>query len=69
VDDYAEVLRRGLEHCRREKGSDHEETLAHVTVLATHFEQMGQSETARPFAEEHARLTARIAERQKPQAE
>ncbi len=59
-DDYYEkVLRRGLELSRREKGADHEETLAHLAALAAHFEQMGQPEPARPFAEEHARLTAR----------
>jgi hypothetical protein len=56
ADDYAEVLRRGLEQSRREKGADHEETLAHLAALAAHFEQLGQPEAARPFAEEHARL-------------
>ncbi len=56
ADDYAEILRRGLEQSRREKGSDHEETLAHLAALAAHFEQLGQAEVARPFIEEHARL-------------
>ena len=56
ADDYAEVLRRGLEQSRREKGADHEETLAHLAALAAHFEHLGQPEAARPFAEEHARL-------------
>ena len=59
TDDYAEVLRSGLEHSRREKGADHQETLAHVAGLASHYEQLGQPETARPFAEEHARLMER----------
>jgi len=63
ADDYAEVLRRGLEFSRREKGDAHEETLAHLAALAVHYEQLGQPEAARPFAEEHARLTALIAER------
>jgi hypothetical protein len=30
ADDYAEVLRSGLEQSRREKGADHEETLAQL---------------------------------------
>ena len=34
AENYAEVLRRGLEHARREKGHDHEETLAHLAALA-----------------------------------
>ncbi len=59
ADDYAEVLRRGLEQSRREKGADHEETLAHLAALTAHFEQLGQSEAARPFAEEHANLSKR----------
>ncbi len=63
ADDYAEVLRRGLDHSRREKGPEHEETLAHLAALAAHFEQMGQPEAARPFAEEHACLAALIADR------
>jgi len=57
-DDYGGVLRRGLEQSRREKGEDHEETLAHLAALAAHFDQIGQPEAARPFAEEHARLAA-----------
>jgi len=32
--DYAKVLRRGLEQSRRDKGADHEETLAHLAALA-----------------------------------
>jgi hypothetical protein len=53
------VLRRGLEFSRREKGADHEETLAHLAALAAHYEQLGQAEAARPFAEEHAGLTSK----------
>ena len=34
AEDYAEVLSRGLEQSRREKGADHEETLAHLAALA-----------------------------------
>ena len=53
------MLRRGLGFSRREKGNDHEETLAHLAALAAHYEQLGQPEAARPFAEEHARLKGR----------
>ena len=60
AEDYAEVLRRGLEQSRREEGADHEETLAHLAALAAHFEHFGQPEAARPFGEEHARLLAHI---------
>ena len=65
AEDYADVLRRGLEQSRREKGADHEETLAHLAALAAHFEQLGQPEAGRPYAEEHARLAARVGERKK----
>jgi hypothetical protein len=33
--------------------------LAHLAALAAHFEQKGQPEAARQYAEEHARITAR----------
>ena len=59
AEDHAEVLRRGLEQSRREKGADHEETLAHLAALVAHYEQLGQSEAARPYAEEHTRLIRR----------
>lgn len=32
--DYAEIIRHGFEQSRREKGADHEETLAHLAALA-----------------------------------
>jgi hypothetical protein len=32
AEDYAEILRRGLEQSRREKGADHEEMLAHLSM-------------------------------------
>jgi len=50
AEDYAEILRHGLEHSRHEKDADHRETLAHLVALAAHYEQLGQSEAARPFA-------------------
>ena len=50
VGDYAKILRHGLEHSRHEKDADHRETLAHLVALAAHYEQLGQSEAARPFA-------------------
>jgi hypothetical protein len=54
-----------LERSGHEKGADHKELLAHLTALAAHFEQLGQPEAARPFGEEHARLSALIADRKK----
>jgi hypothetical protein len=58
AEDYAEVLRRGLEFSRREKGNDHEETLAHLAALAAHLEKTGKSPEARALAEERDRLAA-----------
>lgn len=65
AEDYAEILQRGLEQSHREKGADHEETLAHLAALAAHYERLGQPEAARPFAEEHARLIAKIEARRR----
>jgi len=43
AEDYAEVLRRGLEQSRREKGDDHEETLANLAALAVHLEEIANT--------------------------
>jgi hypothetical protein len=56
------VLRRGLDHSRREKGPDHEETLAHLVALAAHLERMGRTDEARSLREEHDRIDPRVAE-------
>ena len=45
ADDYAEVLRRGLEQSRREKGDDHEKTLAHLAALANEESRMWNEES------------------------
>jgi len=36
---YEQLLCRGLDFSRREKGPDHAETLAHLTALAVHLEK------------------------------
>ena len=49
TDDYADVLRRGLELSRREKGYDHEETLAHLAALAAHLTLEGKADEAAEY--------------------
>ena len=56
---YKQLLRRGLEFTRREKGDDHDETLAHLTALAVHLHSMGKLDEARQVAEERDQLAAR----------
>jgi WD40 repeat protein len=60
---YEQLLRRGLEFTRREKGNAHEETLAHLSALAAHLERMGKSDEALRFAQERDQLASRIAAR------
>ena len=60
ADDYAEVLRRGLEQSRREKGADHEETLAHLAALAAHWKRLANPKT--PPSSAGARTTEANAE-------
>jgi hypothetical protein len=55
---YERLLWRGLKFTRREKGNDHEETLAHLAALAVHLERMGKTAEARAFAEQRERLAA-----------
>lgn len=64
ADDYAEVLRRGLEQSRRDKGDM--QTLAHLAALALHLEKMGNSAEARAIAEERDRLVAKQPKPGKP---
>ncbi|MBU1699645.1 MAG: DUF4062 domain-containing protein [Candidatus Eisenbacteria bacterium] len=64
---HEQLLRRGLDFSRREKGPEDEETAGHLAALAAHFERAGQPAAAHPFAEEHARLAALIAEREHPE--
>jgi hypothetical protein len=65
AEDSAEVLRRGLEYSRREKGADHEETLAHLAALAVHLENSGKPEEAAEFQREHDALAAKLAAKKK----
>ena len=65
ADDYSEILRRSLDQSRREKGADHEETLAHLAALAVHLEKMGKSAEAADFQSEHDALAAQLAAKKK----
>ena len=49
---YEGFLRRALERIRREKGPDHQETLAHLTALTVHLERTRRAGEARPLSEE-----------------
>jgi len=59
------LLRRSLDCSRHEKGSDHEETLAHVTALAVHLDKMGKTKEARSLREEHDRIDAQKSQERK----
>jgi len=65
ADDYAEILRRGLEQSRREKGADHEETLAHLAALAVHMQSIGKSAEAAELQLEHDAMAAKLAAKKK----
>ena len=56
---YTQVLRRGLERSRREKGDDHEETLAHLAALAVNLEEQGKPEEAAELKQESDPMAAR----------
>ena len=62
-DDYIAVLRRGLEFSRRERGPEHDETLAHLAALAVHLGGMGKHDEANVYARERDEIAARIASR------
>ena len=64
-EDYAEILRRGLKLSRREKGAEHEETLAHLAALAVHLQSIGKSTEAAEFQREHDVLVTQLAVRKK----
>jgi WD40 repeat protein len=49
---YEGFLRRALERIRREKGPNHEETLAHLTALTVHLERTRRAGEARSLSEE-----------------
>ena len=56
---YERLLRRGLDFSRREKGPDHEETLAHLAALVMHLEKIGKCDEARAFTKERDEMAAR----------
>jgi hypothetical protein len=65
AEDYADVLRRGLEYSRREKGPDHEEILAHLTAMAVHLAANGKPDEACEYKREHDEIAARVAGKRK----
>ena len=75
AEDYADLLRRGLEFSRREKGNEHEETLAHLAALAVYYEGIAKTtdvpsvarrakEEVAEFQREHDALAAQLAAKQ-----
>jgi WD40 repeat protein len=67
-DSYQQLLRRGLEFSRREKGNKHEETLAHLIALASHLERMGNPAEAGELQRECDTLTPRVFTRKQKEA-
>jgi WD40 repeat protein len=65
-DSYEQLLFSGFEFSRREKGHDHEETLAHLAALAVHLKRIGKPDEARAFAEARDRLIAKQPNPAKP---
>src|ERR1035437_2364289 len=59
------LLRHGLEQSRRERGADHEETLAHLAALPLHLESAGKPVEAAAFKKEHDELAARVEAKKK----
>lgn len=57
---YEQLLRRGLEYSRRERGADHEETMAHLMALAVHLENEGKPAEAAAYRREHDETAARV---------
>jgi hypothetical protein len=63
ADDYAEVLRRGLESSRRQKGETDEETLAHLLAFSVHLENTGKPDEARQLLEQYNRFNPKTEDR------
>jgi hypothetical protein len=55
----------GLEQSRREKGAEHEETLAHLAVFAVHLKSTDKSSEAAEFQREHDALAAQLGVKKK----
>jgi len=62
---YTKLLFRGLEFSRRERGSEYDEILAHLTALVVHLQNAGKSEEAAACQREHDELAAQIAAKKK----
>jgi WD40 repeat protein len=54
------LLRRSLDRSRREKGPDHEETLAHLTALAVLLERTGEADEARSLREQRGWINPHV---------
>ena len=61
-ENHEALLRRGLDVSRREKGPDHEETLAHVAALAVHLERMRKTRS-QTVKNEHDEVALRVVAR------
>ncbi len=61
AEDYADVLRRGLESLRRHGKAESPDALGHLKALAVHLAANGRHDEAARYAQEAAALAARIA--------
>jgi WD40 repeat protein len=65
---YEALLRRGLD-LSRAKGTDHEETLAHLAALAVHLGKVGKTVEARSVRDEHDLIYPRVEARREQEKE
>ena len=61
ADDYANVLRRGLESLRSHGKAESQDALGHLKALAAHLASIGQGDQTVRYAQEADALAARIA--------
>jgi len=64
-EDYEQVLRSGLGISRREKGSEHEETLAHLSALIANLNRQGRTAEAVSLARERVLERRVVAEKER----
>ena len=55
------LLYCGFEYAYHKRGAEPEETMAHLAALAVHLENVGKSEEAAAYQDEHNELAARMA--------
>jgi WD40 repeat protein/tetratricopeptide (TPR) repeat protein len=63
---YEGLLRRGLEHSRRLKGHEHQETLAHLAALAIHLARTGRYAGAELLVRQVLETRERVLGREHP---